>query len=117
MIADFSLRLVLTAHPTQFYPGSVLSIITDLTTALKTNDITSINELLQQLGKTPFFNKKSPTPVDEALSLAWYLENVFYFAAAQIQAEVDQSLNEFDLDIEKNHRTGFLARWRQRWQS
>src|SRR6201987_4366782 len=27
---DFSLRLVLTAHPTQFYPGSVLGIMTDL---------------------------------------------------------------------------------------
>ena len=107
LIADFSLRLVLTAHPTQFYPGSVLSIITDLTAALKTNDITTINELLQQLGKTPFFNKKSPTPVDEALSLAWYLENVFYFAAAQIQAEVDQSLNEFDLDSKKIIELGF----------
>ena len=107
LIADFSLRLVLTAHPTQFYPGSVLSIITDLTAALKTNDITTINELLQQLGKTPFFNKKSPTPVDEALSLAWYLENVFYFAAAQIQAEVDQNLNEFDLESKKIIELGF----------
>ncbi len=107
LIEDFSLRLVLTAHPTQFYPGSVLSIITDLTAALKTNDVTSINELLQQLGKTPFFNKKSPTPVDEALSLAWYLENVFYFAASQIQAEVDQNLNEFDLESKKIIELGF----------
>jgi len=107
LIEDFSLRLVLTAHPTQFYPGSVLSIITDLTAALKTNDITSINELLHQLGKTPFFNKKSPTPVDEALSLAWYLENVFYFAASQIQAEVDQNLNEFQLESKKIIELGF----------
>jgi phosphoenolpyruvate carboxylase len=107
LIEDFSLRLVLTAHPTQFYPGSVLSIITDLTTALKTNDVTTINELLQQLGKTPFFNKKSPTPVDEALSLAWYLENVFYFAAAQIQEEVDANLNEFQLPSKKIIELGF----------
>src|SRR5690606_3449820 len=27
---NFSVRLVLTAHPTQFYPGPVLAIITDL---------------------------------------------------------------------------------------
>lgn len=107
LIEDFSLRLVLTAHPTQFYPGSVLSIITDLTAALKTNDIITINELLQQLGKTPFFNKKSPTPVDEALSLAWYLENVFYFAAAQIQSEIDHSLNEFQLESKKIIELGF----------
>lgn len=107
LIEEFSLRLVLTAHPTQFYPGSVLSIITDLTTAIKTNDISSINLLLQQLGKTPFFNKKSPTPVDEALSLAWYLENVFYFAAANIQSEVDKSLNDYNLQSKKIIELGF----------
>jgi len=28
-LKDFNVRTVLTAHPTQFYPGSVLGIITD----------------------------------------------------------------------------------------
>ncbi|EDM36374.1 phosphoenolpyruvate carboxylase [Pedobacter sp. BAL39] len=107
LIEEFSMRLVLTAHPTQFYPGSVLSIITDLTAAIKKNDISSIDLLLQQLGKTPFFNKKSPTPVDEALSLAWYLENVFYFAAANIQSEVDKSLNDYNLESKKIIELGF----------
>ena len=107
LVDEFSLRLVLTAHPTQFYPGSVLSIITDLTAALKINDISSINQLLQQLGKTPFFNKKSPTPVDEALSLAWYLENVFYFAAANIQSEIDFTLGEFNIASKRVIELGF----------
>ena len=107
LIEDFSLRLVLTAHPTQFYPGSVLAIINDLTSAIKINDITSINQLLQQLGKTPFFNKKSPTPVDEALNLAWYLENVFYFAAANIQSGLNQLLSEYHIDPKKIIELGF----------
>jgi len=107
LIDDLSLRLVLTAHPTQFYPGSVLAIITDLTRAIKENDITTVNSLLQQLGKTPFFNKKSPTPVDEALNLAWFLENVFYFAAANIQAEIDQNLDEYNLETKKILELGF----------
>jgi phosphoenolpyruvate carboxylase len=107
LIEDFSLRLVLTAHPTQFYPGSVLAIINDLTAAIKINDISVINQLLQQLGKTPFFNKKSPTPVDEALNLAWYLENVFYFAAANIQTGVNQLLNEFHVDAKNIIELGF----------
>ena len=107
LIEDFSLRLVLTAHPTQFYPGSVLSIITDLTTAIKTNEISTIHLLLQQLGKTPFFNKKSPTPVDEALSLAWYLENVFYFAAANIQSGIDKTLAEYSIEPKKIVELGF----------
>ena len=107
LIEEFSLRLVLTAHPTQFYPGSVLSIITDLTSALKVNDISTINQLLQQLGKTPFFNKKSPSPVDEALSLAWFMENVFYFAAANIQKDIDETLAEFNIPSKKVIELGF----------
>jgi phosphoenolpyruvate carboxylase len=93
-LKDFSLRLVLTAHPTQFYPGTVLGIMTDLIEALKTNDITTIDVLLQQLGKTPFFNKTSPTPVDEAVSLVWFLENIFYHAISGIQSKLE---DEFDI--------------------
>jgi phosphoenolpyruvate carboxylase len=83
-LKDFSIRLVLTAHPTQFYPGSVLGIINDLSKALKENDTVLINMYLQQLGKTPFFKKQKPTPYDEAVSLIWYLENVFYNASGKI---------------------------------
>lgn len=94
-LKNFSLRLVLTAHPTQFYPSRVLGIMTDLIEALKTNDINTINLLLQQLGKTPFFNKTSPTPVDEAVSLIWFLENVFYHALAATQSKLNEA---FDVD-------------------
>src|SRR5690606_9261481 len=87
-LKDFSLRLVLTAHPTQFYPGAVLAIITDLTEALKKNDINQVHLLLRQLGKTPFLNKSKPTPVNEAVSLAWFLENVFYTVASDIKAKI-----------------------------
>jgi phosphoenolpyruvate carboxylase len=83
-LKDFSIRLVLTAHPTQFYPGSVLGIINDLAKALTENNTNLVNTYLQQLGKTPFFKKKKPTPYDEAVSLIWYMENVFYAAAGRI---------------------------------
>lgn len=77
-LEEFGVRTVLTAHPTQFYPGSVLGIITDLTEAIRVNDLLKIKELLAQLGKTKFIKKEKPTPFDEAVSLIWYLENVFY---------------------------------------
>ncbi|MBK1439466.1 phosphoenolpyruvate carboxylase [Parapedobacter sp. ISTM3] len=105
---DFSLRLVLTAHPTQFYPGPVLAIITDLTEALKKNDIHNIHLLLQQLGKTPFMKKNKPTPVDEANSLVWFLENVFYPVASAIQSKID---DEFDLPIDENKQLIELGFW------
>ena len=107
-LQKFSLRLVLTAHPTQFYPGSVLGIITELTEALKVNDINEIYLLLQQLGKTPFLNKQKPTPVDEAVSLAWFLENVFYQSASSIKEKLD---TEFDFLAEDEHQTIELGFW------
>lgn len=77
-LEDFSVRVVLTAHPTQFYPGNVLVIINDLEQAIRDNRLEHINLLLRQLGKTAFINKEKPTPFDEAISLSWFLENVFY---------------------------------------
>jgi phosphoenolpyruvate carboxylase len=84
LLKDFGVRLVLTAHPTQFYPGPVLGIINDLSRAVIENDSSDINMYLQQLGKTPFFQKTKPTPYDEALSLLWYMENIFYPASGRI---------------------------------
>jgi phosphoenolpyruvate carboxylase len=83
-LGQFGVRLVLTAHPTQFYPGEVLGIINDLSHALAQDNATLINTLLMQLGKTPFFKQEKPTPYHEAVSLVWYLENVFYAASGQI---------------------------------
>ena len=80
----FKVRPVLTAHPTQFYPGSVLGIITDLAKSIEKNKLDEIELLLAQLGKTPFFKKSKPSPFDEAVSLIWYLEHVFYQAAHNI---------------------------------
>jgi phosphoenolpyruvate carboxylase len=89
-LRDFSVRLVLTAHPTQFYPGTVLGIINDLIDAIRLDDISRINTYLQQLGRTPFIKKQKPTPFDEAVSLIWYLENVFYDAVGRVAAELNQ---------------------------
>ena len=83
-LKDFCVRLVLTAHPTQFYPGSVLGIMNDLSKGLMENNTSQINMYLQQLGKTAFFKKQKPTPYDEAVSLIWFLENVFYQATGKI---------------------------------
>lgn len=83
-LESFNVRTVLTAHPTQFYPGPVLGIINDLTEAIRTNDLLKIKKLLAQLGKTPFIQNEKPNPYDEAVSLIWYLENVFYETSGEI---------------------------------
>ncbi len=93
-------RIVLTAHPTQFYPGNVLGIIHDMGEAIAKNDFQLINQYIQQLALTPFFNKKQPTPYDEAINVMWYLENVFYRAIGNmynyIVTEIFEGENQTD---------------------
>lgn len=97
-LKQFKVRVVLTAHPTQFYPGSVLGIIHDLGEAIAKNDFETINLYIQQLGITPFFNKKQPTPLDEAVNLMWYLENILYQSIGNIYNFISNEILE-----EENH--------------
>lgn len=99
-LQSFKVRPVLTAHPTQFYPGSVLGIITDLTEAIRTDDLVNIKKLLSQLGKTRFIKQNKPTPYDEAVSLTWFLENVFYETSGEILSYVQK--NVFDNETPNN---------------
>ena len=84
-------RVVLTAHPTQFYPGTALGIITDLTARIEAGDLESAHNLLHQLGLTPFFQTKKPTPYEEAVRQSWYLEHVFFEALPNLALRVAES--------------------------
>ena len=108
-LREFSVRLVLTAHPTQFYPGAVLGIINDLVDAIEQNDVSLINTYLQQLGRTPFFKKQKPTPFDEAQSLIWYLENVFYEAIGNIASDLKHSFPSENFDLSTLVKMGFWS--------
>lgn len=106
-LKNFFVRIVLTAHPTQFYPGEVLGIIHDLSGELNKDNPARINMYLRQLGKTPFLKKKKPTPYDEAVSLIWYLENVFYKAAGRIVNELNSRYFDSVEEVYPLIRMGF----------
>ncbi len=108
-LSQFKVRVVLTAHPTQFYPGSVLGIIHDLGEAIAKNDFETINLYIQQLGITPFFNKKQPTPLDEAVNLMWYLENILYQSIGNIYNFVHNEI--LDGEKETNNPLIELGFW------
>ncbi|WP_347160008.1 phosphoenolpyruvate carboxylase [Pontibacter chitinilyticus] len=107
-LKDFSVRLVLTAHPTQFYPSEVLGIIHDLSKALHHDNTAEVNSYLQQLGKTPFFKTEKPTPYDEAISLIWFLENVFYHSAGHILSKLK---NQFPEEVSEHAGLIRLGFW------
>jgi phosphoenolpyruvate carboxylase len=104
-IKRVKVRIVLTAHPTQFYPDNVLVIINELSSAIANDELDNIKKLLVQLGKTPFYKKEKPTPLNEAISLIWFLENIFYNSASIIynyiaehiidSKELDNSIFDF----------------------
>lgn len=98
-LESFNVRTVLTAHPTQFYPGSVLGIINDLTDAIRDNKLLKIKHLLAQLGKTPFIKNEKPNPFDEAVSLIWYLENVFYHTSGDMVQYLQKNIFK-DIEIQ-----------------
>lgn len=91
-LAEFSARIVFTAHPTQFYPPAVLGIIQQLRSHINENDINKIDMNLQQLGMTPLSNKKQPTPLDEAKNIIYYLRNVYYDAIAELYSQLKEQM-------------------------
>jgi len=90
LLKKFGARVILTAHPTQFYPGQVLAIITDLTEAIQASDVDAVRDILQQLGNTPFFKHTKPSPYEEAVELTWYLGSIFYPVFGQIAEQLAQ---------------------------
>lgn len=90
-LKDFTVKVVFTAHPTQFYPSSVQRILHDLRKSITDDSITDIDMLLQQLGKTPFVNKEKPTPIDEALSIIHYLRYVYYDTIGELFTKIKKT--------------------------
>ncbi len=101
-IDDFGIKVVFTAHPTQFYPNAVQRILHDLRSAILKDDINEIDMLLQQLGKTPFVNKERPTPLDEALSIIFYLRHVYYDAFGELYKKLKESFSSSDFEIHQD---------------
>jgi len=101
-LEDFAVKVVFTAHPTQFYPNAVQRILHDLRSAILKDDINEIDLLLQQLGKTPFVNKERPTPLDEALSIIFYLRYVYYDTIGELYKKLKQSFGNEHFDIHQD---------------
>ncbi|MFC1732810.1 phosphoenolpyruvate carboxylase [candidate division KSB1 bacterium] len=106
-LASFSARIVLTAHPTQFYPPSVLDIISKLRILITENDINGIDLTLQQLGLTSFINTKKPSPFDEAKNIIYFLRNVYYEAIAELYSNIKKQLPDSEFDNPELIKLGF----------
>jgi phosphoenolpyruvate carboxylase len=93
---DFSVRIVLTAHPTQFYRPPVLDIISKLRKEIKNNEIEKIDTLLHQLGLTSLINTKSPTPIEEAKNIIHICRYEYYNAIGNLIYDLEARYPELD---------------------
>ncbi len=107
-LSSFSARLVLTAHPTQFYTPAVLDIIEKLRSLILEDKIDDIDVALQQLGLTSLINSKKPTPLDEAKNIIYFLRHVYYNAVGDLYAYIKENMNKDDFE---NHNIMKLGFW------
>ncbi|SNR78440.1 Phosphoenolpyruvate carboxylase, type 1 [Maribacter sedimenticola] len=107
-LSTFSARIVLTAHPTQFYTPAVLDIITNLRTLILEDKIDEIDVGLQQLGLTSLINAKKPTPLDEAKNIIYTLRHVYYDAIGDMYAYIKGSVGAKKFE---NHDIVKLGFW------
>ncbi|MCL1668745.1 phosphoenolpyruvate carboxylase [Elizabethkingia ursingii] len=95
---QFGVKVVFTAHPTQFYSNSVQSILHDLNQAIKSDSVTNIDMLLQQLGMTSFINQEKPTPYDEAQSIIYYLRYVYYDTIGELYRDTKRIFDDANIN-------------------
>lgn len=106
-LSSFKSRIVLTAHPTQFYTSSVLDIIARLRSLITKNDINEIDITLQQLGLTSLINSRKPTPFDEAKNIIYFLQNVYYDAVIELYSSVKKVFHKNSFDNPELIKFGF----------
>ncbi len=106
-LETFSARIVLTAHPTQFYTPAVLDIISQLRALIVENKIDEIDLILQQLGLTSLVNRKKPTPLDEAKNIIYILRHIYYDAAGDLYTHIKSSIGNPEFDNPDIIKLGF----------
>ena len=107
-LSSFSARIVLTAHPTQFYTPSVLDIMNNLRSLIVDNKIDEIDITLQQLGLTSLINRQKPTPLDEAKNIIYILRHVYYHAMGDLYTYIKENIDDDDFE---NHNIMKLGFW------
>ncbi|NDV15340.1 phosphoenolpyruvate carboxylase [Muricauda sp. TY007] len=106
-LSTFSARIVLTAHPTQFYTPAVLDIIAELRSLIDEDRIHDIDVTLQQLGLTSLINAKKPTPLDEAKNIIYILRNTYYDAVGELYQYVKSNIKDEKFENYNLMKLGF----------
>ncbi len=106
-LENFSARIVLTAHPTQFYTPAVLDIIAELRRLILDDKINDIDLVLQQLGLTSLINAKKPTPFEEAKNIIYILRHIYYDAVGELYSYIKANIRKEEFENYNILKLGF----------
>jgi phosphoenolpyruvate carboxylase len=106
-LSNFSARIVLTAHPTQFYPPAVLDIMQELRKHIDQNNLLEIDQILHQLGMTSLLNEEKPTPLEEAIHIIYIMRHVYYDAIGNFYSFIQEHVHQLDFDNPDIIKLGF----------
>lgn len=111
VVGRLELRPVFTAHPTEAARRSILTKTADIARLLERRGdprITEseaerirrrLGELVDLIWQTDELRRERPTPLDEARSAIYYLDEIFREVAAEVGAELDHQLERIGVGL------------------
>jgi phosphoenolpyruvate carboxylase len=113
VLEDVLIEPTFTAHPTEARRKTVKAKLRSLANRLEVLDETRLSDPerrdverhmeaeVTSLWQTPQVRDRQPEPVDEALNVQWYLENVLFDVVGELYRRLDRRLGErFDGDVD-----------------
>ena len=102
-LADFSVRPVFTAHPTEASRRSVLSKLAEISDLIETPTSkirdARLSEAIDLLWQTDELRVERPLVIDEAVNALYYLDDLFRFTVPEVLEEFALEVSRLGIDI------------------
>ena len=112
VLDDVLIEPTFTAHPTEARRKTIKSKLRAIATHLETLDERRLTDKEERqvrrdvvaevtsLWQTPQVRQRSPTPLDEARNVLWYLENTLFDVVGEVYDEIEEALADAGVDAE-----------------
>ena len=114
-LADFSVRPVFTAHPTEASRRSVLSKLAEISDLIETPTSkirdARISEAIDLLWQTDELRVERPLVIDEAVNALYYLDDLFRFTVPEVLEEFAMEVSRLGVDISPTSKPLTFGTW------
>lgn len=114
-LADFSVRPVFTAHPTEASRRSVLSKLAQISNLLETPSSkirdARLSEAIDLLWQTDELRVERPLVIDEAVNALYYLDDLFRFTVPEVLEDFALEVARLGVEIEPTEKPLSFGTW------